>query len=105
MVFGLYSLILDQNSADDWTNWTKVKTRTIILLVGVAVSMIVVYTQLTVFVIQPIGAVPEGRTLIIPRSGKLNFIDSADGVCLCAGSERSEPDVPPRGARSSRQSL
>jgi len=43
--------------------------------------VIIIYTQLTLFVIQPIGAVPEGRTLVIWRTGKLRFIDSADGVC------------------------
>jgi len=38
-------------------------------------------TQLTVFVVQPIGAIPEGRTLIISRLNKLKLIDSADAVC------------------------
>ena len=31
--------------------------------------------------IQPIGAVPDGRTLVLLRTGKLKFIDSADGFC------------------------
>jgi len=35
-----------------------------------------------VFVIQPIGALPEGKTLIILRLNKTNFIDSADGMCI-----------------------
>lgn len=40
------------------------------------------YTQITIFLIQPIGAVPEGRTLILwRRSAKLNFVDSADAIC------------------------
>jgi len=39
------------------------------------------YTQLTLFVVQPIGAVPDGRTLVIWRMGDLKFIDSADAVC------------------------
>ena len=47
----------------------------------VAVLMVVVYTQVTFFVVQPIGAVPEGRTLMLRRMGKLEFIDSADAVC------------------------
>lgn len=34
-----------------------------------------------VFVIQPIGAVPEGATVIISGVEKLNAIDSADAVC------------------------
>jgi hypothetical protein len=55
--------------------------RKTILLVVLAAFIIIVYTQVTFFVIQPIGAVPEGRTLVIWRTGKLKFIDSADGLC------------------------
>ena len=55
--------------------------RKIILLVTLAALMTVAYTQVTFFVIQPIGAIPEGRTLLIWRTGKLKFIDSADGFC------------------------
>ena len=36
---------------------------------------------ITIFVVQPIGAVPEGRTLIVWRTSELNFIDSADAMC------------------------
>ena len=35
----------------------------------------------TIFVVQPIGAVPEGRTLVITRLNTMHFIDSADGWC------------------------
>jgi hypothetical protein len=45
-------------------------------LLGIAAAQFV-----TVFVIQPIGAVPEGRTLIITRLNTMHFIDSADGWC------------------------
>jgi hypothetical protein len=55
--------------------------RKIILLVMIVAFMIAVYTQVTFFVIQPIGAVPDGRTLVVWRTGKLKFIDSADGFC------------------------
>jgi len=55
--------------------------RKTILLVVLAAFIIIAYTQVTFFVIQPIGAVPEGRTLVILRTGKLKFIDSADGLC------------------------
>jgi len=48
------------------------------LLIAVA---IVIYTQLTVFVVPPIGAVPEGRTVIILRLNKTDFIDSPDAIC------------------------
>ncbi len=39
------------------------------------------YFSLTVFVIQPIGALPEGRTLVTKRIGKTRFLDSADSIC------------------------
>jgi len=55
--------------------------RKTILLIILAALIIVVYTQVTFFVIQPIGAVPGGRTLVIWRTGKLKFIDSADALC------------------------
>ena len=39
------------------------------------------WTQVSIFLVQPIGALPEGRTLIIGRTGNLRFIDSADAIC------------------------
>lgn len=58
------------------------KRRVILLLV---LFLVVVgafcYTQITIFVVQPIGAVPEGRTLIISRLSGTKFIDSADAIC------------------------
>lgn len=57
------------------------KQKTIIGLVVFAVTMIVIYTQLTLFVIPPIGALPEGRTVIIMRLNKTEFIDSPDAMC------------------------
>lgn len=56
----------------------------------VIVLGIVFYTQITIFVIPPVGALPEGKTLIITRSGKLNFIDSPDAMC-----ERAQREVTP----------
>ena len=53
-------------------------------LLGVVVLVVIlltVYTQLTIFVVPPIGAVPEGRTLVILRLNKGEFIDSADAMC------------------------
>lgn len=49
----------------------------------VAVTMMVLAaTQITIFVLQPIGAVPEGATLILWRREGTRFIDSADAMCL-----------------------
>ncbi len=52
-----------------------------IALIVIAVISIILYTQLTIFVIQPIGAIPEGRTIVILRLDKTKFIDSADAIC------------------------
>lgn len=46
-----------------------------------AVLLIVICTQITLFVVPPIGAVPEGRTVIISRLNKTEFIDSPDAMC------------------------
>jgi hypothetical protein len=40
------------------------------------------YTQFTLFVVQPIGAIPEGRTVLVFRGKGMKFVDSADGICL-----------------------
>lgn len=46
-----------------------------------AVFIVVVYTQITIFIVPPIGIIPEGKTLIITRLDKTEFIDSPDGMC------------------------
>ena len=40
-----------------------------------------IYWQLSFFVVQPIGAVPQGITLFIVKGGNIDFIDSPDGFC------------------------
>ena len=57
------------------------KTISIIALVSVVILSIFVYTQVTIFLIPPIGAIPEGRTLVISRLNKTEFIDSSDAMC------------------------
>lgn len=37
----------------------------IVALVVLVVTIIVIYTQITLFVIPPIGAIPEGKTVVI----------------------------------------
>lgn len=54
------------------------KTVTLFVLV---VTFIVIYTQVTLFVIPPIGALPEGKTVVIIRLNKTEFIDSPDAMC------------------------
>ena len=53
----------------------------IFILAGVALTLFILYSTVTIFVIPPIGAIPEGKTLIISRLNKTNFIDSADAMC------------------------
>jgi len=53
----------------------------VILICLLVILLYVASSQLTLFVVQPIGAVPEGRTIVIPRLNKTNFIDSADAMC------------------------
>ncbi len=57
------------------------KKYSIIALVVTAILVIVAYTQITIFVIPPIGALPEGKTVVIARLNKTEFIDSPDGMC------------------------
>ena len=54
----------------------------VIVAIGVIVVLALVSTQVTVFVVQPIGAVPEGRTVVMSRLTNTKFIDSADAICL-----------------------
>ncbi len=60
----------------------KPRRRWLWSLLALVAFGIFAYTQLTIFVIQPIGAVPEGRTIVMWRVGKLKFIDSADAACV-----------------------
>lgn len=53
----------------------------VVALIVTVVVFVVCYTQMTIFVVPPIGAVPEGRTLIISRLNKTRFVDSADAMC------------------------
>lgn len=52
------------------------------LFVVVCLLALGIGTQfVTIFVIQPIGALPEGRTIIITRLNTMHFIDSSDAWC------------------------
>lgn len=51
------------------------------LLFIVLVILTVAYFTVNIIVIQPIGALPEGRTVIVTRLTNVQFIDSADAIC------------------------
>jgi len=50
-------------------------------IAGLIALAVIIYSQITIFVVAPIGAVPEGRTVIMLRLNKTEFIDSADAMC------------------------
>lgn len=58
----------------------KSKTLAVLLLMLLATGALL-STQVSIFVVQPIGALPEGRTLVISRLRTSKFIDSADAMC------------------------
>jgi hypothetical protein len=51
----------------------------VLLLLGAGVF---VYTQMGIYSIQPIGALPDGITVIYWRSSGEPFFDSPDATCL-----------------------
>ncbi|MGJ0534795.1 MAG: hypothetical protein ACR65W_16285 [Methylocystis sp.] len=55
--------------------------RKVSIVVATLLLVAIVYTQLTIFVVPPIGALPEGRTVVILRLNKTQFIDSPDAMC------------------------
>lgn len=55
----------------------RVAIAAIVLLAIVSIAA----TQVTIFVVPRIGAVPDGRTLVINRLTNTNFIDSPDAIC------------------------
>ena len=63
------------------TGATTMKKSHTIAIVITAVLILTIYTQITIFVVPPIGALPEGKTVIITRLNKTEFIDSPDGMC------------------------
>ena len=57
-----------------------------VLIAAVIILLIFVRTTLGVFVIQPIGAVPDGTTIVYWRIGtNFDFIESADGLVQKTG--------------------
>lgn len=55
--------------------------KTILIIILTILVFIVLYTQITFFIVQPIGAAPKGATIVMLKTGKLEFIDSADAIC------------------------
>ena len=58
------------------------RTMTVVTLIAAATMTVFAATQFTLFVVQPIGAIPKGATLVTWRLNSMNFIDSADAWCV-----------------------
>ena len=56
--------------------------RVMVVIIIFLLILLISLTQITFFTIQPIGAIPEGVTLVIARGDRTKLFDSADGICL-----------------------
>ena len=55
--------------------------RVILVIVAIAVLIAGILTQISLFVVPPIGAIPDGRTLVLSRSDATRLVDSPDAMC------------------------
>lgn len=62
---------------------TKRRSFTRLILAVIAlVVLVVLFTKIGLYTVQPIGAIPEGRTLVIWRNSGEPFFNSPDALCL-----------------------
>jgi hypothetical protein len=60
----------------------EVVVKGLVGLVLLGVAGYIISATITIFVVPPIGMLPDGRTLILLRhSAVLKFVDSADAIC------------------------
>jgi hypothetical protein len=55
--------------------------RSLLVIAALGVGALIGSQFITVLVVQPIGAIPDGVTAIVTRGGGMNFIDSPDAWC------------------------
>jgi hypothetical protein len=53
-----------------------------ILVLAVIVGLAIVVSQMGFYTVQPIGALPQGVTLVVWRASGEPFFNSPDAVCL-----------------------
>ena len=54
----------------------------LIVTILLSVAVLFILTNITLFVTPPIGALPQGSTVVLFRSSAiLRFVDSADAIC------------------------
>lgn len=54
----------------------------LVILVIVGAIVVFIYTQIGLYTVQPIGALPEGATMLVWRSSGEPFFNSPDALCL-----------------------
>lgn len=69
---------------------TKKRGALIAMLIGIGCAALFVRLFLGIFVIQPIGAIPDGATIVYWRNGlNVPFVASADGLVVESGAQLS----------------
>ena len=63
-------------------NKTPIKKSRWLVWIIIIVLLILISTQITFFAVQPIGAVPNGVTIVMLRGPGTKLFDSADAMCL-----------------------
>ena len=57
-----------------------------VIIISIVVFLIFIRTTIGIFVIQPIGAIPDGTTIVYWRVGtNFDFVESADGLVQKTG--------------------
>lgn len=51
----------------------------VVLIIGISIFA---YNKLTIFTVQPIGAIPDGVTIVMWKKGDMRFFESPDGLCM-----------------------
>jgi len=53
----------------------------LVLLIFI-ILLVIIYTRIGIYTIQPMGVVPEGVTLVVWREAGQPFFDSPDATCI-----------------------
>ncbi|UNH25093.1 hypothetical protein [Moellerella wisconsensis] len=51
----------------------------VVLIIAISVFA---YNKITIFTVQPIGAIPDGVTIVMWKKGDMRFFESPDGLCM-----------------------
>ncbi|EPO2453936.1 hypothetical protein ACT7LO_004322 [Providencia rettgeri] len=57
----------------------KILAVLVVLIIAISVFA---YNKITIFTVQPIGAIPDGVTIVMWKKGDMRFFESPDGLCM-----------------------